>query len=85
MKWKTIKNAPKEENKDENLLIMSNVVVIRQNSSRINSRFLKVSFGFHCFVKARPQFIISKYERNLHVKEYNRSYFNENVCMVLLF
>ena len=30
MKWKTMKNAPKEENKDENLLIMSNVVVFTQ-------------------------------------------------------
>ena len=45
MKWKTAKNAPKEENKDENLLIMSNVVVFRQDCSRINSRFLKVSLN----------------------------------------
>ena len=45
MKWKTMKNAPKEENKDENLLIMSNVVVFRQDCSRINSRFLKVSLN----------------------------------------
>ena len=45
MKWKTTKNRPKEENKDENLLIMSNVVVFRQGCSRINSRFLKVSLN----------------------------------------
>ena len=45
MKWKTTKNAPKEENKDENLLIMSNVVVFRQDCSLINSRFLKVSLN----------------------------------------
>ena len=45
MKWKTMKNAPKEENKDENLLIMSNVVVFRQDCSRINFRFLKVSLN----------------------------------------
>ena len=64
MEWKTTKNAPKEENKDENLLIMSNVVVFRQDCSRINSRFMKVSFKYHCFVKARLQFIISKYQRN---------------------
>ena len=43
MQWKTTKNAPKEENKDENLLIMRNVDVYRQDCSRINSRFLKVS------------------------------------------
>ena len=85
MKWKTTKNASKEENKAENFLIMSNVVVFRKDCSRINSIFMKVSFKYHCFVKARLQFIISKYERNVHVKEYNRSYFNENVCMVLLF
>ena len=36
---------PKEENKDENFLIMSNVVVFRQDCSRINSRFLKVSLN----------------------------------------
>ena len=35
----------KEGNKDENLLIMSNVVVFRQDCSRINSRFLKVSLN----------------------------------------
>ena len=29
----------KEENKDENLLIMSNVVVFRQDCSRIKSKF----------------------------------------------
>ena len=68
MKWKATKNATKIENKDENLLIMSNVVVFRQDSSGINFRFLKVSFMFHCFVKARLQFTISKYERNLNVK-----------------
>ena len=79
MKWKTTKNARKEENKDENLLIMSNVVVF----SRINSKFLKVSSNIT--VLGKQDFIISKYERNLHVKEYNRSYVNENVCMVLLF
>ena len=79
------KNAQKEENKDENLLIMSNVVVFRQDCSRINSRFLKDKFKYHCFVKARLQFIISKNEQILHVKEYNHSYFNENVCMFLLF
>ena len=45
MKWKTTKNAPKEENKGENLLIMSNVVVFRQDCSRINSTFLKVSLN----------------------------------------
>ena len=45
MKWKTMTNAPKEENKDENLLIMSNVAVFRQDCSRINSRFLKVSLN----------------------------------------
>ena len=45
MKWKTIQNAPKEENKDENLLIMSKVVVFGQDCSRINSRFLKVSLN----------------------------------------
>ena len=45
MKWKTIKIALKEENKDKNLLTMSNVVVFRQDCSRINSRFLKVSLN----------------------------------------
>ena len=35
---------------------------------------------FQCFIKVGlQQFIISKYERILRVKEYNRSYFNKNV------
>ena len=45
MKWKTTKNAPKEENKNENLLIMRKVIVFRQDCSRINSEFLKVSLN----------------------------------------
>ena len=46
MKSKTAKDAPKEENKDEKLFIMSNVVVFRQDSSLINSRLFKVSLCF---------------------------------------
>ena len=49
MKWKRAKNALKQENKDENLLIISNVVVFRQDCSRINSRFLKVSLNITVF------------------------------------
>jgi len=62
MKWKTTKNAPKEENKDENLLIMSNLAVFRHDSSRIQFHIFDSKFMFHCFVKARLQFTISKYE-----------------------
>ena len=79
------KTHQKKENKDEKLLIMSNVVVFRQDSSRINSRFMFQSkFMFHCLVKARLQFTISKYKRDLFVKEYNRRYFNKNIWFIVL-
>ena len=48
-KWKTMKNAPKEQNKDEKLLIMSKVVVFRQDCSRINSRFFNVGLNITVF------------------------------------
>ena len=51
MKWKTTKKAPKEENKDDNLWIMSNVVVFRQDSSRIIDQIIESKFMFYCFEK----------------------------------
>ena len=65
MKWKTTKNAPKEENKDENLLIVSNVVAFRQDCSRINSRFLKVSLNIT---------VLSKQDCSLLFQSMNETY-----------
>ena len=40
---------------------------------------------FHCSVKARLQLIISNYERNLHVKNYNAAILMKISGFIVLF